>query len=330
MNMSSTKEGKKFAYGFWIFVALIAFEIAIIAMFFFIFSGEEANAGIGKNTTVITMLTVGNVYPEVLNISISPTPTVDLIANSTKNVTVFVIARDFNGEDDIKNISVAFYDTVNSSYNGAESNGTHYFQYCTINTSYGDSYEVNATCVFQVWYYARNSTWNAVALAYDNSSYLSNNKTLNVTINSLLAIGLPDTIDYGTVNATYVSDQVIANVTNFGNVPLNLTLSGYAVTPGDNLSMNCTLGATKNISVYYEKYNLTASSLGVLTLTQMEQRYLNLSTTTVNKSFNLNYRMNDSYNEAVNSTYWRIYVPMGVAGSCSGNIVFGAFQGNGT
>jgi len=29
-------------------------------------------------------------------------------------------------------------------------------------------------------------------------------------------------------------------------------------------------------------------------------------------------------NDAINSTYWRIYVPLGVAGTCQGNIVFGA------
>ena len=29
------------------------------------------------------------------------------------------------------------------------------------------------------------------------------------------------------------------------------------------------------------------------------------------------------YNEAQNRTYWRIYVPLGVAGTCQGNIVFG-------
>ena len=38
----------------------------------------------------------------------------------------------------------------------------------------------------------------------------------------------------------------------------------------------------------------------------------------------------DAYDDAINATYWRIYVPKGVAGTCSGNIVFGAIRGTGT
>ena len=109
-----------------------------------------------------------------------------------------------------------------------------------------------------------------------------------------------------------------------------MSLSGYAINEGDNLSMNCTLGSLKNISINYEKYNLTDSTAGSLTLSQFEADYINLTSSPVVKKFDLNYRQNDGENEAFNSTYWRIYVPVGVAGSCQGNIVFGATQATGS
>jgi hypothetical protein len=107
-------------------------------------------------------------------------------------------------------------------------------------------------------------------------------------------------------------------------------LRGYAVRDYDNLSMNCTLGAIKNISIVYERYNLTGSTAGALTLANFNLRYANLTGTDVVKKFNLDRRTNDSLNDAYNYTYWRMYVPTGVGGSCSGNIVFGATVATGT
>jgi len=60
-------------------------------------------------------------------------------------------------------------------------------------------------------------------------------------------------------------------------------------------------------------------------LTEFEAAYLNLTDASLVKEFALNYRQNDLANDdATSSTYWRIYAPRGVAGTCTGNIVFGA------
>jgi hypothetical protein len=152
-----------------------------------------------------------------------------------------------------------------------------------------------------------------------------------ISISELISIGLPNIINYSTVNATAISSEVIANVTNFGNVKVNLSLSGYANVTNDNLAMNCTLGSLRNISVVHEKYNLTTSNPGDITsYTEFGSKYVNLSSTITVKKFDLSYRQNDTYNDAVNASYWRIYVPRGVAGTCTGNIVFGATKQAGT
>ena len=304
--------------------------------FFFLFIAilipftYDALAVVGENNvTVKTLLQVGAVAPEILSITINDGAAgIDLTANSTTLVNVYIIARDFNGEDNIDNVTAEFFDNSASFYGDADDNNYHYTNNsCTINLSYGDIYEVSANCTFEVEYYANNATWNATVLVTDNTSRtdLESNTT---TINTLLALALPDSIDYGTVNATEVSLEQIANVTNMGNVMMNLSLSGYAVSEGDGLAMNCTLGSIKNISIDYEKYNLTASNPGELTLSEFEVNYTNLTSNSVTEKFNLDYRRNDTsaYIDDTNATYWRIYVPVGVAGTCTGNIVFGAVQ----
>ncbi len=279
-----------------------------------------------NNVTVTTLLQVGNVYPEIVNFTY-PT-SISLTPNATANLEIIVIARDYNNDTDIQNITLTFFDNAASSLGAANDNNVHYTNNsCSINVSYGDQYHVSANCTVPVWYYANNATWNATILVTDNASLTDSNSTL-ISISTLLALGLPNSINYGIVNATSVSAQQIANVTNFGNTRFNLTLSGYGVLAGDNLSMNCTLGSNKNISVNYEKYNITASNTSSLNLTQFESIYLNLTSSSVAKTFNLPQRQNDTaaYIDETNATYWRIYVPKGVAGSCSGNIVFGAVQ----
>lgn len=316
---------------------IIGFTFLEIAVFVFLLGFmafpylSSTIAIIGSpNATVQTTLQIGNVFPEIISVTVNGgAGSLDLTPNSTSTVTVEVLARDYNGEADIVNVSVEFFDNVASFLGDSDDNNYHYSNdTCIVDTDYGDIYEINATCTLPVWYYANSELWNASVTITDNSS-LSAQGEDTITINALLALLLPDSIDYGLVNATEVSSEVLANVTNVGNVGLNLSLSGYAVTPGDNLAMNCTLGAIKNISLDYERYNLTTSTPGQLTLQTFQGNYTNLTSSPIIKEFNLPKRT-DNAQQFVDDTqpsYWRIYVPLGVAGSCSGNIVFGAVQG---
>jgi len=279
------------------------------------------------NVTAITKLQIGNSPPEIINITIeSGASSFDLTPNATTTLDIYITAKDYNGEDQIDNITLTFFDAVVSSYGGANDNNNHYTNTsCVINTGYGNAYEVESNCTLEIWYYANNATWNLTTEVTDDTNLRVQASNI-FSINTLLALGLPATIDYGKVNATEVSDEIIANVTNFGNVMMNLSLSGYGSTVGDNLSMNCTGGLTKNISIDYEKFNLNMSSFGAINLSEFEANYSNLTSTMAVKKFDLNYRQNDTENKAINATYWRMYVPLGVAGNCSGNIVFGAVQ----
>lgn len=308
-----------------------------VVLFSFLFSGmllEHSFAAVGSpNATISTTLQVGTVPPEILNVTIRGGAIgVDLSANSTVIVDVYAIIRDFNGENDTINASVDFFDDSVKNYGDSPDNNDYYVNTsCAFIPAYGDEYLTSVNCTLAVNYYAFNSSfWNATLLVVDNSSRNATNSD-TIAVNTLLAVGLPGSIDFGTVNATSVSAERIANVTNFGNVMINISLSGYASRPGDNLSMNCSLGSIKNISIYYAKYNVTDSNTSALTLPEFDSLYLNLTRDPVVRPFGLNFRRDDTnpFLDDTNSTYWRMYVPLGVAGTCNGNIVIGATQASG-
>jgi hypothetical protein len=315
---------------------IITFSIiaeAVLLVLLFSMFQENVSAGMGINATVSTHMTVGLSYPEIINVTVnSYASSVDLSPNSTVLVNFTVYARDYDGESDIQNITIKFFDNSASSYGATDDKNNHYSNdTCIVNYGYGDANEVEADCTLNIWYYANNATWNATARVTDNSSWSSLGQD-TITMNTLLALFLPDSIDYGTVNATGVSDEKVLNVTNVGNVIINLSLSGYATYIGDGRAMNCSQGAVPNISIQYEKYLLNRSVTGTLDLSQFELNYTNLTSSPVVKKFNLPRRTDDGtqYLDETNSTYWRIYVPVGVGGSCSGNIVFGAARSSGT
>lgn len=327
---------KKYKFG----IVLGAFFLLEIILGIFIFGAFSpvVSGGVGQNVVVPTFLQVGASFPEIENITIDSFATdVTLTPNSTTIVTCEALIVDWNNESDIYALTGVFYDTGNSTYASADDNNTHYTNSsCTWNTSFidwhgsiDDIYHVLGECTFQVQYYAHPTNWNCSMVVNDTAN-LTDQRDDDIAILELLAVGLPESINYGLVNSTYVSDEQIANVENMGNVQLNLSLYGYAFTPGDGQAMNCSVGRDENISIDFEKYNLTSTTVGAQTLTQFETNYVNLTSGAVVKDFDLRPRFNDDVNEAYNNTYWRIYVPQGVAGNCTGNIVFGATKADGS
>ena len=319
-KIKSNLKVKRSRLGIWIFLEVV------LCVILFSFFPESIFAGVGENNvTVITNLTVGNVFPEFTNLTIEDNSSnVALIPNSTKKIYCSGLATDYNGWNDISYGWGEFFDNSNSLYGEEDDNNIHYTNSsCTIDEE--SMYSAWINCSFDVWYYANYGTWNCTLFANDTKGREGSGDD-TIIISSLLALGLPDSINYGEVNLTEVSLENITNVTNYGNVKINLSLSGYGFKPEDGNAMNCTLGSIKNISIEHEKYNLTDSNEGILDLSQFIANYTNLTSFPKVKEFNLDYRQNDTYNEAINSTYWRIYIPAGVSGECMGNIVFGAVQ----
>ena len=312
-------------------ISFCILEIILVVLFLFLFlPPKTVFAGFGEdNVTALTNLTVGKAPPVIIQIE-TEQGSINLIPNSTKTVNCTVVIEDYDGEGDIANVTAVLFDPLETTYESSDDNNNHYSNNsCRIDITYGDEYQVFAHCLFDLWYYANAGTWNCTVIVSDITPY-SSNGTNTTQVQPLLALGLPDILQYGLVNSTYVSNENITNVTNFGNVPINLSLSGYGFTENDGNAMNCTLGSIKNISIELEKYNLTNSNPGDLSLSEFIANYTNLTLNPITRRYDLDFRQEDTVNDAWNHTYWRIYVPVGVAGTCQGNIIFGAVQADGS
>lgn len=268
-----------------------------------------------------------NTPPTFINLTIedtltSPLNEIDLTPATTTTTNCFGVIQDHDDIASISTIQAEFFSS-SSAFGNPDDNNDHYTNStCEINTSYGTSIQAMVNCTFNIEYYAESGSWQCQINATDN---LSGSGTISdaTTINTLLALGVGSSMDFGKTTMQEVSQEKTTNVTNYGNVQINLTLSGYGQTPDDGNAMEC--GPT-DISIDYMKYNLTASNSSNLTLSQFETIYQNLTTSPTSHEFNLNSRQNDLSNEANASTYWRIYVPQGISENCTGNIVFAATQ----
>ncbi|MGV8152528.1 MAG: hypothetical protein ACP5OG_05595 [Candidatus Nanoarchaeia archaeon] len=313
--------------------------LAEIALLFFLVLGfaKTIKGGVGVNATVLTYMEIANVYPEVINVSIdNNAASIVLAANSTKTVYCNAIALDYNGDNDITNAKAELYHALTSSHGGVDSNNSHYTNLsCNITYTFGtwngyndDGYNALVNCTFDMLYYSNPGEWRCAVVVNDSYGFNASG-TDNSSVSDLLAVGLPNSINYGRVNVTTSSDEVSVDVINYGNVMINLSLSGYARTVGDGYAMNCSQGVNPNISIYYEKYNVSDSNPGVFTLEQLENIYSNLSSSVIVRKFNLDYKKTNDEAVVFDSTYWRMYLPRGAAGNCSGKIVFGATKSAG-
>ena len=181
-------------------------------------------------------------------------------------------------------------------------------------------------CSFEVSYYANSNlsrSWICRLAGTDNSNSVGFGFA-NISVNPLLALEFPDFLDFGIVGPSEISGEVVGNVTNRGNVAIDISLMGYGAEVGDGYAMICDNGF--NISVGNQKYNLTESNPGMISLSVFESRYKNLSSSSVNETgFNLDY-FRDGFGGAQKPTYWRIFFPPGTEEgvTCSGNVVIGA------
>lgn len=261
----------------------------------------------------------------ITNQSNSHLSEIDLNANSTKTIQCHSIVLDYENETDLMNISAYFFINTSNPY-ASDDNNIHYTNTsCFLNKTYGNTNQTLVTCSFELQYYTNPAIWNCTFFAYDSQS-ISKPKSNTSLINTLLAITIPDTLYFGKINVTLLSNEQSLQIINSGNVRSNLSLYTYGATLNDGLAMNCSSGVIRTVKAENLKYNLSDSNPGDLTLDQSASYYENMSNLSSVRKFALPSRQNDAQNEAFNTTYWRIYLPQQLAGNCSGNLVIGATQ----
>jgi hypothetical protein len=129
----------------------------------------------------------------------------------------------------------------------------------------------------------------------------------------LYAVNLTDGINFTNVSAGFPSNNITVNITNFGNMPVNVTLQGYALVIGDNTGMNCSDGTNITIQNIHFSANNTADF--------NQKTQMNGSIQPMN--FQIKKQTNST--QIVNTTYWQISPDPGIATRiCTGYIIFSA------
>jgi hypothetical protein len=273
----------------------------------------------------LTLLSPPNITSVLVDDSFEiPSGEIDLTPNDTRRVYCRGNVINQNGEGFITSSRAELYHISSSGYSFPNDNNNHYANNsCYLNFSYGNENQLQVICGFDLLYYSSPGAWRCFINITSNLSVTRNNSG-DTNVNTLLAISAQEYLNFSEGIPNEVSDEANITIVNYGNVAINLSLYGYGVSRGDNYSMNC---SSNNISISLLKFNFTKSNPGTLTFSQFESRYINLTSTEKTRRFNLNSRQDDVENEAVNSTFWRIFVPVDTRGNCTGEVVISALSG---
>ena len=271
---------------------------------------DTSNLALMGNSTVFNLSIVANAAPVVSDMVVDNP--IDLVINGTRIVFCNASVYDPDNVSDIVSVNATFFHSSVTN-NATDDNNNHYSNNSCRIVDDGE-FDRNYSCSFPVQYYANSGNWTCNISAYDTNSGVGSSN-ISTIINELLAIDVSHSlIDYGTLSIGNISSEDInVTVANLGNMDFNLTLEGFGITPGDNLSMDCYLN---NISAGFQRYS-TRFNQTFGTMTNVT------STLTQVVNFTLPQRTNDAASENdINTTYWKLQVPQGVNGRCNGTLNF--------
>jgi len=290
------------------------------------------------NQSVTTLLNVTNTEPNFYQLTLddlaAPANEIVLSAGGLTEVYCNASASDPNGQADLVNATASIYAKgTGSGFFDTDNNASHY-----TNSTCTEFYNVPSTtnnrsliCRFRVDYFAFNTTWECNMTVRDfggtqnlsQKLFLNATRTANVTLDALLAINVSASVlDYGNLSVTETSSEKSLNVTNVGNQRTNFTVLGFGgqnktMENAGNSSMICQTG---NISIYQERYSNTTGTSWPTMIN------LTFNTTIINNVTlqNRTHATDPLAGLTTNATYWRIRVPLSVAGLCNGTIQFAA------
>jgi hypothetical protein len=284
----------------------------LIFLFLVMIISTTSNAYNNEYVNVTTRANITNTGPEILNITVGVNGNITLSAGTNYTMLCNISVRDYNGWNDINSTNATFFYYLNSS-NQSDDNNEHYTnQSCELIANDGQ-YIANYTCRFFVTYYANNGTWYCEAMANDTDGYEATGNGSGL-VDPLYALNVTDVIDFGSLTVGDYSANISANVTNYGNMDINVSVRGYGGTDpsATTLAMICTQG---NISISNERYTLNSTYDWAIQTP--------ITSSDVDLGMNVFRRIDDTQ-ESINYTYWSLYVPPNPFGLCNGTVVFTA------
>ncbi|MBN2052966.1 hypothetical protein JW756_05660 [Candidatus Woesearchaeota archaeon] len=272
------------------------------------------NMGANNSHINITIITTSIAVNTVLieDDIYSPVDQIDLQAGTTKNVYCNVTVVDPIVYTDIVGVNATFF-SLSTTYDAADNNRTHYTNNsCAFLTGGGDT--AYYQCAFTLWHFAINGTWNCTAVTWN--TYTGANSSDNTSVNQLFALNVSTSVvDYGSLQPDNISSNVTVNISNVGNMPMNVSVYGFGgddETTGAGLSMVCQIN---NITIEFERF-ATNNTADYNSKRQLSGSLQDLQFTIPSKNV---------YDDVVqNSTYWQFMVPpqYQAFGQCNGSVVF--------
>lgn len=277
-----------------------------------------------KNVTLRTFVNITHSKPDVLNVSVyeslnTSARNITITAGGMKKVSCNATVRGWEGFSDISRVNATLWHMASSTNNASDDYNNHYTNAsCTTNGSLGP-FTGWYVCDFDVMYYSNNGTWICNISVFNSYSQVNPNFTGSgygtTVFYPVYALNVTDGIDYGGVAVEEYSVDKTANITNLGNMGINITVEGYAISRGDGLAMNCSLSG--NIAVQNERF-ATASGVTYGLKTQLTSSLGGVMVPGLTMPKQTNASM------IQNETYWQLYIPPNPAGNCTGYILFTA------
>jgi len=278
-----------------------------------------------KNVTVQTFVNITHSKPDVLNVTIYEAlnfsaKNITVNAGSTKTIYCNATLRNWQGYNDITSVNATLWHVATSSNNASDSFANHYTNSSCILNSSLSAVTAWYVCSFDVHYYANNGTWLCNVTVSNSYTATNSNFTgsgfATTTFYPVYALNVTDGIDYGGVAVEdYSNPDRTANVSNLGNMNINITVEGYGVKRNDGLAMNCTLSG--NITVDNERFSSVSSqAYNLKTALTSIAGGVSIPALTLPKQSNST--------PIINSTYWQLYIPPNPAGNCTGYVIFTA------
>jgi len=277
--------------------------------------------GISSNTSLNNLLNVeafGTNYAPVVG-AIMCDDNIDLNDGSVKVITCNATIHDDNGCSDINTVSGKFWDSGSTTETEADNPAMHYSNgSCKKISCTSSSTQGTASCAFSIQFYANATSWNASITADDGIASAVTNRTNALwDINTLRALSISTTnINFSqTIVGTFspgltsTSDFTVT-VTNTGNTKMDAQVNGTA--------MACEQGTSIPVgNIHYSATSLQAYSSMCSLGSNPDSTCSEL-----NSTFDLAKGASSTKN-----TYWKLYMPSGVIGSCQGGIEFNPIAG---
>ncbi|MFC1618028.1 hypothetical protein ACFL2B_01985 [Patescibacteria group bacterium] len=308
--------------GVWIFgIVLIVVIIFVALTLILVYSQAEPVTQETQITNVApsigTIYISDSQYGESHDYVTSPTepePGIDLEPGGTQTVHINGRVTDANGVGNLTawEVEGKLYRSSLTSNCAEDANNCYHFEKFDCAANVLSDTEFQYDCPVDLEYYAdatdalsdySGEKWVPWIYVTDGSLPDFAVSTYQPDVNTLLALTIPDTIDYGTLandtaTSFFVGTAEYQTYVQQGNDEADVEVSGNA--------LNCDAGT---IPVGNTQWSLTAAAYD-------DPQTNDLTGTPTTAAINVGYRTSSVITKDL---YWNIYVPLNVSGSCSGS-----------